>query len=147
MWLLTRTRMTRPPLSRCRHTPASSNPSVTAATFATRAGTSSGGRMSAMVIRRNSSRAYPYLATAASFTVRKASVSRSYAHIGCGFASNSRRYRSSLARSVSSARLRSVTSWSEPRTRTTLPCSTIGRQMVRTHLCAPRAETSRNSRS
>ena len=50
-------------------------------------GTSSGGRMSRMVMLRNCSREYPYRFTAASFTARNRSVSASKTHIACGLAS------------------------------------------------------------
>ena len=49
----------------------------------------------------SSSRAYPYLRTAASFTDRMARVWASYTNTGCGMARNSCRYRSSLFRSAS----------------------------------------------
>src|SRR3954465_134184 len=78
--------------------------------LSTSTGISSPGRMSLIVIARNSSTEYPYLRTAASFTIKNRSVSLSKTHVGWGLLSTNLRCRSSLSCSNSCARFCSVMS-------------------------------------
>jgi len=94
------TRNTVPSLVLCRHRSAVLSPSGRGCGVCrSSSATSSAGRISRSVMARNSSREKPYCLTAASFTSRKASVSRSKIHMGCEFLANGIPALRALARS------------------------------------------------